>query len=92
MRGLGAAVGATAVIALLVWVVAQAVALPLIGEHFADLRDTVDELVEEARFADDFQRVERILRQIEQNTADSLALQQQLEADTDTTHNAELSD
>jgi len=81
MRGLGAAIGATAVIAFLVWVMAQAVALPFIGEHFAQLRDTVDELVEEARFADDFQRVEFVLRRIEKNTADALALQQALNAD-----------
>jgi len=76
MRGLGAAVGATAVVALFVWVMAKAVALPLVGEHFAELRDTVDELVEEARFADDFQRVEFVLRRIEKNTAAALAQQE----------------
>jgi len=75
MRGLGAAVGATAVIALAVWLVAKTAALPVVGEYFTDMRDNMNELIEEARFADDFQRVERVLRRIESNTADSLAIQ-----------------
>jgi len=75
MRGLGAAVGATAVIGLAVWLVAKAVALPVIGEYFTDMRDSMNEVIEEARFADDFQRVERVLRRIEANTAESLAIQ-----------------
>ncbi len=93
MRGLGAAVGATAVVALLVWVMAKAVALPFVGEHFTNLRDTVDELVEEARFADDFQRVEFVLRRIERNTADALALQQEADsAEIPSDSTAELAD
>ena len=75
MRGLGAAVGATAVIAFAVWLVTKAVALPIIGEHFTDMRDNMNELIEEARFADDFERVERVLRRIESNTAGTLAIQ-----------------
>jgi len=35
----------------------------------------MNEVIEEARFADDFQRVERVLRRIESNTAESLAIQ-----------------
>jgi len=69
MRGLGAAVGATAVIALAVWLLAKAVALPFIGEYFTDLRDNMNDLVEEARFSDDFRRIESILKRIEKNTA-----------------------
>ena len=75
MRGLGAAVGATAVIGLAVWLVAKAVTLPVIGAYFTDMRDHMNELIEEARFADDFQRVELVLRQIESNTAEALELQ-----------------
>jgi len=67
--------GATAVIGLAVWLVAKAVALPVIGEYFTDMRDSMNEVIEEARFADDFQRVERVLRRIESNTAESLAIQ-----------------
>jgi len=74
MRGLGAAVGATAVIALMVWLLAQAVALPFVGNYFTDMRDKMDELVEEARFADDFRRVEAVLRRIEKNTADAITV------------------
>ena len=81
MRGLGAAVGATAVIGLAVWLVAKAVALPVIGEYFTDMRDSMNEVIEEARFADDFQRVERVLRRIESNTAESLAIQSDAVAD-----------
>ena len=81
MRGLGAAVGATAVIGLAVWLVAKAVALPVIGEYFTDMRDSMNEVIEEARFADDFQRVERVLRRIEANTAESLAIQSDAVAD-----------
>jgi len=92
MRGLGAAVGATAVIAIFVWIMAKAVALPLVGEHFAELRDTVDELVEEARFADDFQRVEFVLRRIEKNTADALALQEAQKTQVEDQLKAELQD
>lgn len=75
MRGLGAAVGATAVIAFAVWAVAKTATLPVIGDYFTDMRDNMNELIEEARFADDFQRVERVLRRIESNTADSLEIQ-----------------
>ena len=81
MRGLGAAVGATAVIGLAVWLVAKAVALPVIGEYFTDMRDSMNEVIEEARFADEFQRVERVLRRIESNTAESLAIQSDAVAD-----------
>lgn len=81
MRGLGAAVGATAVLAFAVWLVAKAVALPVIGEYFTDMRDNLNELVEEARFADDFQRLELVLRRIEANTAEALELQAQAALD-----------
>lgn len=88
MRGLGAAVGATAVLALAVWLVTKAVALPLIGEHFTTMRDNMNELIEETRFADDLQRVEQVLRRIESNTAESLALQ----AESATTDVVEIAD
>lgn len=71
MRGLGAAVGATAVIALGVWIIAKAVSLPLIGEYFTDLKSNVDELVQEAQISDDLRRVETLLRRIEANTSDT---------------------
>lgn len=79
MRGLGAAVGATAVLALSVWVVSKAVSLPVIGEYFTDLRDNVNELVQEAQISDDLNRVEELLRSIESNTASALELQSNLE-------------
>lgn len=76
MRGLGAAVGATAVLAFSVWIITKAVSLPVIGEYFTDLRDNVDELVQEAQISDDLRRVENLLRRIEANTADTLELQE----------------
>ncbi len=85
MRGLGAAVGATAVIAFSVWIIAKAVSLPVIGEYFTDVRDKIDELVEEAQISDDLRRVEFILRRIEANTSESLALQEVV-ANTDVTN------
>jgi len=73
MRGLGAAVGATAVVALIIWLLAKAVSLPWVGSYFKDAQGEVLSLIEEARFSDDFQRVEALLWQIEKNTADAAA-------------------
>jgi len=69
MRGLGAAIGATAVLAVMIWLLAKAVNLPVIGEYFKDAQSEIMALVEEARFTDDFRRVENLLKQIEKNTS-----------------------
>ena len=68
MRGLGAAVGATAIIGLLIWALAKAVNLPLVGLHFKDIQEELHQLVQEARFNDELERIEVLLQQIEENT------------------------
>ncbi|HBR99265.1 MAG TPA: hypothetical protein DD979_18085 [Gammaproteobacteria bacterium] len=63
-RGLGVAVGATAVLALLLWILAQIMAMPFVGEYAARLKDQITFYAEEARYSDDFERLETLLKDI----------------------------
>jgi len=80
MRGLGAAVGATAVVALLIWILAKAVNLPWVGGYFKDAQGEVLNLIEEARLTDNFNRIESLLWQIEKNTAETAMAVHRLQA------------
>ena len=64
-RGLGVAIGATAVLALLVWLLTLVVSLPLIGEYAAQFKDQIAAYAEETRYSDDFERLESALKAIE---------------------------
>ena len=68
-RGLGVAIGATAVLALLVWLLSLAGSFPLIGQFARELNDQITQYAEDTRYGDDFRRLEVILEQIEENTS-----------------------
>lgn len=63
-RGLGALVGASVVVALLLWLLTLTQSFPLIGQYMRSAHTQVTEFIEEARYTDDFQRVEVLLMQI----------------------------
>ena len=67
-RGLGVAIGATAVLAFLVWLLSLAGSFPLIGQYARELNDQITQYAEDTRYGDDFRRLEVILERIEQNT------------------------
>lgn len=66
-RGLGAVLGASVVVALLVWLLSQTLSLPLVGQHMRGLHDQFTDFIEEARYQDDFERIEGLLRDIADN-------------------------
>ncbi|MCB1754986.1 MAG: hypothetical protein KDJ38_05665 [Gammaproteobacteria bacterium] len=65
-RGLGVAIGATAVLALLIWMLALVREIPLVGQYADQLKNQITEYAEDTRYSDDFQRIENLLQQIEE--------------------------
>lgn len=69
-RGLGAILGASMVLAVLLWLLTLTQSFPLIGQYMRSIHQQVTSFIEEARYSDDFERVEQLLEQIvEQGTA-----------------------
>jgi hypothetical protein len=66
-RGLGLAIGATLVLGTLLWLLALARHIPMVGEFASDLKDQIVQYAEETRYSDDFERIEAILVNIEQD-------------------------
>ena len=68
-KGLGITVGATVVLAILIWFLAKLVALPVVGEYFAQAEKAVAEYVESSNYEDEFEEMNQILREIRENTS-----------------------
>lgn len=66
-RGLGVAIGATAVLAVLIWFLSLAEEIPFVGDYAAQLTEQVSVFAEEARYSDDFERIQRVLERIEKD-------------------------
>lgn len=66
-RGLGIAIGATAVLALLIWVLSLVEEIPFVGEYATQLTEKVSVFAEEARYSDDFERIQNVLERIEKD-------------------------
>ena len=66
-RGLGALLGASVVVAILLWILTLTQSFPLIGEYMQTLHGHFIDFIEEARYSDDFQRVEILLQDIADN-------------------------
>lgn len=64
-RGLGAVFGATVIVALAIWVLKIFIGLPLIGQYAKQVRVKVDEIAQEARYSDDFVRLQSTMEQID---------------------------
>ena len=68
-KGLGITIGATVVLAILIWVLAKLVALPVVGEYFAQAEKAVGEYVESSNYRDEFEEMNQLLREIRENTS-----------------------
>ena len=77
-RGLGAVFGATVVVGVALWLLAVFVDLPLVGSYFNDLRARVSAIAEEARYSDDFVRMQQTLRSIDKRLQEQNELLQSL--------------
>ncbi len=66
-RGLGAVIGASVVVAVLLWLLSLTLSFPLVGQYMRGLHDQFSEFIEEARYTDDFERIEGLLRDIAQS-------------------------
>lgn len=64
-RGLGAVFGATVIVALAIWVLKIFIDLPLIGQYAQQVRAKVDEVAQETRYSDDFERLQRTMERID---------------------------
>jgi len=67
-RGLGAILGASMVLAVLLWLLSLTQSFPLVGEYMRSFYEQITAFIEEARYSDDFERIEVLLERIvEQN-------------------------
>jgi hypothetical protein len=66
-KGLGMTLGMTVVLGLLIWALAKLVALPVVGEYFADAQDYVKEYVEKTDYKGEFVEMNRLLQEINEN-------------------------
>lgn len=64
-RGLGALIGASIVLALIIWILTLLVDVPLVGEYAKDVKATVSSYVKETNYSDDFDRIGDTLERIE---------------------------
>ena len=64
-RGLGAVLGATVIVGLAIWVLKIFIDLPLIGEYAKQVRVKVDEVAQETRYSDDFERLQSTMERID---------------------------
>jgi len=77
-RGLGTVFGATVVVGVALWLMAVFVDLPLVGQYVSELRARVSAIAEEARYSDDFIRMQLLLNSIDMNLERQNALLEQL--------------
>ena len=64
-RGLGAIIGASFFIALIIWLLTLFVDVPLIGEYAANTKDTVVGYINDTNYNDEFDRMSETLESIE---------------------------
>jgi len=56
-RGLGALIGASIVLALIFWLLALLIGVPLVGEYAKDVKATISGYVKDTDYNDDFDRI-----------------------------------
>jgi hypothetical protein len=69
-RGLGTLLGASMVIALLVWLLTLVADMPVVGEYANDFKATVSGYVRDTNYNDEFDRLGNVLERIEQDLKD----------------------
>lgn len=68
-RGLGAIIGASFFIALIIWLLTLFVEVPLVGEYAANTKDTVLGYINDTNYNDEFERLTELLENIEKELA-----------------------
>jgi hypothetical protein len=68
-RGLGLTLGMSLVIAIIAWIVALLVDLPVVGEYAQKVEEYMEEYRESTNYTDEFNEMNEILRQIDDNTS-----------------------
>lgn len=63
-RGFGTLVGASIVVALAGWLIAQFVDFPIVGQYFRKAQDELASYVEQTNYTDHFERMETLLEEI----------------------------
>ncbi|PWQ99911.1 DUF5665 domain-containing protein [Leucothrix pacifica] len=76
-RGLGTIIGASIVIAIIIWLLSLFTKVPLVGEYAQDVEDIVSGYVRETNYNDELDRVGDTLERIE------ATLKQQTQTDTE---------
>jgi len=66
-KGLGMTLGMSVVLGLLIWILTKLVALPVVGEYFADAEEYVNEFVEKTDYKSELQEMNRVLKEINKN-------------------------
>lgn len=66
-KGLGMTLGMSVVLGLLIWILTKLVALPVVGEYFADAEEYVNEFVEKTDYKSELQEMNRVLTEINKN-------------------------
>lgn len=67
-KGLGLTLGMSVVLALIAWILALLVDLPVIGEYASQVEDYMTEFRESTNYNDDFERMNELLQHIDENT------------------------
>ncbi len=65
VRGLSAVVGATVIVGVAIWVLTLFIDMPLIGQYAKNIKVKVDKVAQEARYSDDFVRLQRTMERID---------------------------
>lgn len=66
-KGLGMTLGMSVVLGLLIWILTKLVALPVVGEYFADAEGYVNEFVEKTDYKSELEEMNRVLKEINKN-------------------------
>ena len=66
-KGLGMTLGMSVVLGLLIWTLTKLVALPVVGEYFADAEEYVNEFIEKTDYKSELQEMNRMLKEINKN-------------------------
>ena len=66
-RGFGITIGMTVVLAIFIWILTQLVSLPFVGEYFEKIEVQIQEYMERTNYTDEFQEMNRLLQEINEN-------------------------
>ena len=67
-RGFGITIGMSVVLAVIIWLLAKLVYLPVVGEYFEVAQGYVNEYIEKTNYTGEFAEMNRLLGEINQNT------------------------